>query len=100
MQAENEKKDERNLQLIADYQAGVATAVICGRYQVSNTRMYQILDDYKIPRRGTHYKPERNKQIAKALKKGVSVPEIAREHGISTVRVYEIRDQMGLKPKG
>lgn len=100
MTSENEKKEDRNLDLIKDYQNEVPIPVICGAYCVSSTRIYQILDDYGIPRRGTHKKADRNKEIVKSFKKGVPVPDIATDHKISDVRVYQILDQMGVSVKG
>lgn len=47
-----EKKD-RNLELIKDYQLGMDIIDMVAKYRLSTTRIYKILDQYKIPKRQT-----------------------------------------------
>ncbi len=100
MQQKSERKAVRNDDLIKDYQNNVPLSTMIATYGVSGARIYQILDFYNIPRRGTHSKPDRNLRIAKAFNSKVPVETIAEDNKISVVRVYQILDQMGIKVKG
>jgi len=99
MTIENEKKEDRNLELIQDYKENTSITTICGKYQISSARVYQILDYYGIDRRRTHQKSQRNKQIYSAFKTGHSIIEIAKQHQISEVRVYQVLHQLGVLVK-
>lgn len=57
IKAINEKKDDRNKSLIKDYlqiennQWKHNTSFLIGKYKISNTRIYKILNAYSIPNR-------------------------------------------------
>ena len=46
-----QRDEERDKKLIADYKAGMAMHLMNGKYKISSTRIYQILDHYEVPRR-------------------------------------------------
>lgn len=57
-----EQDSERNKNLIADYQAKegskfvYSTAQLVGKYGITGTRIYELLDKYNIPRRSPRRK--------------------------------------------
>lgn len=92
----NPRKNDRNKEMIADYSADVPIPEISGKYGISSSRIYEILDDYGVPRRGIENKKERNKKLASDARRKVPVSKMATRYGISQSRVYEILSRMGL----
>lgn len=46
-----ERDEKRDKELITDYNAKMPMWEMTGKYEISNTRIYQILDFHKVPRR-------------------------------------------------
>ncbi len=46
-----QRDEQRDKNLIADYEANMPMHELSGTYKISSTRIYQILDHYEIPRR-------------------------------------------------
>ena len=46
-----QRDEQRDKNLIADYEANTPMYKLSGNYKISSTRIYQILDHYAVPRR-------------------------------------------------
>lgn len=65
---------------------------------VSRTKIYDVVNDYDLPRKRGHYQSdlkERNERIRQLHDRGVSVSGLASDFELTRTRIYQILSQGG-----
>ncbi|AEM38943.1 hypothetical protein Pyrfu_1075 [Pyrolobus fumarii 1A] len=95
---------EEEEQLVREYMEGVPVQQLLEKYNISTTKLYEILKKHNVPHRSSRRShshrrvtPDEIEEIEKLYKQGATVYEIAKklERPVSTV--YAVLRRLGLK---